>query len=179
MVFKSLYNKTDTILSDSDEQQLQGMIDYLRGKSIRRIDVVGHTDNSSPEPGQPDNYELSRTRAEYVGRILAETLSLRPTWHLLTGLALRPVHGAQFLPYLGEGAGKPSSDEPSRAERQGKPEGYAEEGRVGVAPNPKLHEYGLCNGSYSANDKQDTQIEPVVPEPQHHRALHQRDEEQN
>lgn len=86
MLFKALYNKDQTKLSERDDQQLRGVIDYLRGKSIRRIEIIGHTDDSPLGPDQPDNYELSRLRAEYVGRILAETLGLHTQQISISGI---------------------------------------------------------------------------------------------
>lgn len=68
-------------LNENNKQKLDALATEFKGKKIRRIRIVGHTDskNMSEQTKEilKDNYELSRRRAETVAQHLSSALGLK------------------------------------------------------------------------------------------------------
>ncbi|WP_455220567.1 OmpA family protein [Kaarinaea lacus] len=105
-IFEANYSGKESDLSDTDRRDLDGVIDFLLDKRVRRIRVVGHTDNQAI-PGHlrklyPDNKALSLDRATKVGAYLARKLGLY----------------ANQIEVVGRGADEPRSPNDSETGRQ-------------------------------------------------------------
>lgn len=79
-IFEAGYQDKEAELSDADRADLEGVIDFLLDKQIRKIRVVGHTDNRPvPEYLQQryaDNKALSLDRATKVAAYMARKLGV-------------------------------------------------------------------------------------------------------
>ncbi|WP_455209540.1 OmpA family protein [Kaarinaea lacus] len=79
-IFEAGYNGKEADLSEADRADLDSVIDFLLDKRVRKIRVVGHTDNQ-PVPAHlatlySDNKALSLDRATKIGSYLARKLGL-------------------------------------------------------------------------------------------------------
>jgi len=80
LIFEATYSGKEVELSDVDRRDLDGVIDFLLDKRVRKIRIVGHTD-SQPVPGHlrslyPDNMALSLDRATKIGAYISRKLGL-------------------------------------------------------------------------------------------------------
>jgi len=80
LIFEATYAGKETDLSDIDRRDLDGVIDFLLDKRVRKIRVVGYTDNQ-PVPEHlrthyPDNKALSLDRATKIGAYISRKLGL-------------------------------------------------------------------------------------------------------
>lgn len=80
-----LHPRFDTLKADltrSDKKAIETVIRELQKQTVVHITVTGHTDaqkiRQDASQAFPDNYALSRGRAQTVGRLLAERLALSP-----------------------------------------------------------------------------------------------------
>lgn len=81
-VYESTFDGAEVALSERDQKTLDGIIEYLRGKSIRSIYVAAHSD-STPVPKAyrdryADNGELMAARAEQIRNYISRGLRLYP-----------------------------------------------------------------------------------------------------
>ncbi|MGD8567020.1 MAG: OmpA family protein [Gammaproteobacteria bacterium] len=105
-IFEAGYQDKEAELSDADRADLEGVIDFLLDKQIRKIRVVGHTDNR-PVPEYlrdryADNKALSLDRATKVAAYIARKLG---------------VYSRQ-MEVIGMGARKPRASNDSTAGRR-------------------------------------------------------------
>jgi uncharacterized repeat protein (TIGR01451 family) len=105
-IFEATYVGHEADLSEADRRDLDGVIDFLLDKRVRKIRVVGHTDNQ-PVPAHlrslyPDNNALSLDRATKVGAYLARKLGLY----------------SKQIEVAGRGADEPRSSNDTEAGRQ-------------------------------------------------------------
>ncbi len=80
MVYLGHYQGIETSLTDDDQIRLEGVIDYLRSKKIRKIEVVANNDNpplaEKYRTRYEDNRALSLARAELIGSYISDSLGL-------------------------------------------------------------------------------------------------------
>lgn len=89
IIFSPRYPTFVAELSDADLDQLKNIATTLDGKTIIRIDAVGHADDVPIAAGSqhihPDNQALSEARATNVVRALGEMLHLPPSKVTISG----------------------------------------------------------------------------------------------
>ena len=99
MIYLGAYQGTETGLSNKEQQRLEGAIDYLRGKTIRQIEVEVNTENQDiPEKFRslyPDNQALSQTRADLIGTHIVNSLNLFDDQVKRIGKGIDPNTGEQ------------------------------------------------------------------------------------
>ncbi|WP_455219652.1 OmpA family protein [Kaarinaea lacus] len=105
-IFEASYNSKVVTLSESDRRDLDGVIDFLLDKRIRKIRVIGYTDNQ-PVPEHlsklyPNNKALSLDRATKVASYMARKLGLY----------------ARQIEVLGKGADNPREANETESGRQ-------------------------------------------------------------
>ncbi|WP_455366069.1 OmpA family protein [Kaarinaea lacus] len=105
-IFEATYNGKEAELSEADRRDLDGVIDFLLDKRVRKIRVIGHTDTQAI-PGHlrkqyPDNKALSLDRATKVAAYLARKLGLY----------------SKQIEVVGRGADEPRNSNDTEAGRQ-------------------------------------------------------------
>jgi len=79
-IFLGTYQETETGLSVRDRQRLEGAVDYLRGKTIRQVEVVSSSENqdipNKYRAQYPDNKALAQARADLIGSHFVNSLNL-------------------------------------------------------------------------------------------------------
>ncbi|MFV1997155.1 MAG: OmpA family protein [Acidiferrobacterales bacterium] len=80
-IYEARFEGLSVDLSERDQQKLDGIIDYLRDKSIRNVYVAAYSDDTPIPPEYrdryTDNYELTSARARKIGKYLGKKLRLR------------------------------------------------------------------------------------------------------
>ena len=156
LIFEATYNGKDADLSDADRRDLDGVIDFLLDKRVRKIRIVGHTDNQ-PIPGHmrslyPDNKALSLDRATKVGAYLARKLGLY----------------AKQIEVVGRGIDEPRSSNDTEDGRQSnrRTEVYVSYGDNSGQRETIISESdsGLLTTIVNANNQSDSANEATSPE---------------
>ncbi|KPJ92178.1 MAG: hypothetical protein AMJ55_10200, partial [Gammaproteobacteria bacterium SG8_15] len=158
LIFEATYNGKEADLSDADRQDLDGVIDFLLDKRIRKVRVVGHTDNL-PIPGHlrslyPDNKALSLDRATKVGAYLARKLGLY----------------AKQIEVVGRGADEPRSSNDAEAGRHAnqRTEVYVSYGDNSGQRETVIsdNDSGVLTAIVNASSQPDITTDTTVPEQQ-------------
>ena len=81
--FSPRFNVLDTAIQAGDRAQLDKIVAEWRGVTRLRLTAIGHSDQtliaSRSRPLYPDNYALSRARAQAVANYLMEGLDIEPS----------------------------------------------------------------------------------------------------
>ncbi len=82
LVYDATFKRSGVELSDHDRKALDGIIDYLREKSIRSVYVAAQSGNvpaaEDTGDGYPDSQELTAARAQEIGEYVSKALRLHP-----------------------------------------------------------------------------------------------------
>ncbi|WP_455217543.1 OmpA family protein [Kaarinaea lacus] len=80
LIYLGYFQGTETGLPDSEQQRLEGAIDFLRGKTIRQIEVVVTTEDQQIRESlralYPDIKALAQARADVTGAHIVASLKL-------------------------------------------------------------------------------------------------------
>lgn len=149
----TLYPQFDVmsdVLSADDKEMMGQIIQELKKKSIKQIVIEGHTDSNRVSRKTlhifPDNYALSRGRAQSVASVVKEALNLKPEQLVIVGYG---------------------PDKPVATNKTGEGRALNRRVEMKIAANTEVEEQGLKNAKDKSGLKTvevTERLQPKAPE---------------